>query len=672
MNSEELEQSLRAEFENYLKGVLVEMHAETLEFKKKMDVEFEEQKSHFELAFQAFSARFENDHQFDLGFTETVTEHLRLARDEGSQIAANAFVEAEELEKASSSPVSFADLNEAIIDISSKDSQSTILKALIEHASEYTPRGAFFIIKNEHFVGWKVFGTAGPTSETAIREIHFPISSDSILGKSVTSLSTVEGSYNNYADDSAFLETLDFGRPDRMYAVPLLARGRAVAVLYADYGNEGVALNTDALEALVRVAGMTVELLASTKGARTVQETAVPAEVTSTESEGFALNPTANYSSEEIAAAIPTSGYEYQEPETVSEESLDGGYRTFEAAEVEATAVEEVEEVEEVTEVQASEVEEVEAITEVYEPAYEPTVSHGDLSETTSAEAESQPVSETSGFEFATPVQSHGELVPESFQNEAETETFGSFEPTVEGDGFAVVEETFAAPPLDEAKLADELSSYRSEREEAPEESVEVISQFDETLAFEKVAEEIPETVSDFDPPPFAVPPVEYKNPYETPPFDVKTTDAEPTAFEPSVVSEVAPIQSVPDQNTTPVTETVDSSAPVRTRLSDRNVDLPIDVPEDERRLHNDARRFARLLVSEIKLYNEKKVLEGREASDLYDRLKEAIDRSREMYDKRVQPPVAAKFDYFHYELVNALSDGTAERLGRSYPGATI
>jgi nickel-dependent lactate racemase len=95
-------------------------------------------------------------------------------------------------------------------------------------------------------------------------------------------------------------------------------------------------------------------------------------------------------------------------------------------------------------------------------------------------------------------------------------------------------------------------------------------------------------------------------------------------------------------------------------------------VPEDQRRLHNDARRFARLLVSEIKLYNEKKVIEGREAGDLYNRLREAIDRSREMYDKRVQPPVAASYDYFHYEIVNSLADGDAARLGDNYPGATV
>jgi hypothetical protein len=103
------------------------------------------------------------------------------------------------------------------------------------------------------------------------------------------------------------------------------------------------------------------------------------------------------------------------------------------------------------------------------------------------------------------------------------------------------------------------------------------------------------------------------------------------------------------------------------------DADLPVTVEnEEERRLHNDARRFARLLVSEIKLYNEQKVIEGRSQSDLYDRLREYIDRSREMYDKRVKPEVALRYDYFHHELVQTLAEGEAARLGANYPGATV
>jgi len=94
-------------------------------------------------------------------------------------------------------------------------------------------------------------------------------------------------------------------------------------------------------------------------------------------------------------------------------------------------------------------------------------------------------------------------------------------------------------------------------------------------------------------------------------------------------------------------------------------------IGEDEK-AHNDARRFARLLVSEIKLYNEQKVAEGRRGGDLYDRLKEDIDRSRQMYEKRVTPHVATKFDYFYDELVSTLAEGDPSKLGSDCPGPTV
>lgn len=93
---------------------------------------------------------------------------------------------------------------------------------------------------------------------------------------------------------------------------------------------------------------------------------------------------------------------------------------------------------------------------------------------------------------------------------------------------------------------------------------------------------------------------------------------------------------------------------------------------DNEEKQHNDARKFARLLVSEIKLYNEGKVLEGRRNHDLYDRLKEDIDRSRQMYDRRVTADVAAKFDYFYDELVNTLAEGDSTKLGSDFPGPAV
>ncbi|MGZ5477635.1 MAG: hypothetical protein ACXWH1_14215, partial [Thermoanaerobaculia bacterium] len=69
-------------------------------------------------------------------------------------------------------------------------------------------------------------------------------------------------------------------------------------------------------------------------------------------------------------------------------------------------------------------------------------------------------------------------------------------------------------------------------------------------------------------------------------------------------------------------------------------------------------------LVSEIKLYNETKVQAGRKTNDLYERLKEDIDRSRQMYDERIAEDVRKSSNYFYDELVRILADGNADSLG--------
>ena len=84
----------------------------------------------------------------------------------------------------------------------------------------------------------------------------------------------------------------------------------------------------------------------------------------------------------------------------------------------------------------------------------------------------------------------------------------------------------------------------------------------------------------------------------------------------------------------------------------------------EDAKKHDEARRFARLLVSEIKLYNESKVDQGRKNKDLYERLKEDIDRSRQMYDERIGEEVRKSSNYFYDELVRILADGDSGTLG--------
>ncbi len=622
MNSEELEKSLVTEFENYLKTFLAEMKQETAEFQGRIEAEFEKQKAQMDEAFKGFAARFDSDpSSFDAAFTGSVAEHLRLARDEGARVAANAMVEAENLGQSPLAAVplmaaKYDTIRDAVEDISSKDSQSAILKALVHHAAGFAPRGSFFIIKADHFAGWKVFG-ADDAAETAVRDIHFAVSTNTILGASVAGKAPVEGSVGQYAEDARFLDPLRFGEPGRMYAIPLVARGRAVAVLYADHGDDANSnVNREALETLVRVAGLTVELLASMQTAKSENRTVAPADF-----------------------------------EDVSAQSVD----TIPFGQ-----------------------------TVGYESPAAPSVPEPDIAEVSIPFAKPEPQREETPFAFSDSASFDSGLAPEVSSNpfEAEPPAYGSFETdqevatdnveeSVESDPFAAEQyqsEAFA----EQTDPASGVWADNNQHEDVSEHTLPESSPFAEPLGhFSPVAPAAEteqatsgEIVFESSPSYGESPQASHFEQPQASPFEQPKEQ-----FEPAGVVSGAGFSHQPAEPAVIDAPVVKAPQP---RLSERNVDLPIEVPEDERRIHNDARRFARLLVSEIKLYNEKKVIEGREANDLYERLREAIDRSREMYDKRVQPPVAAKFDYFHYELVNSLAEGRADRLGSGYPGSTV
>jgi hypothetical protein len=84
--------------------------------------------------------------------------------------------------------------------------------------------------------------------------------------------------------------------------------------------------------------------------------------------------------------------------------------------------------------------------------------------------------------------------------------------------------------------------------------------------------------------------------------------------------------------------------------------------------VHRKARRFAKLLVEEIKLYNQAKVTEGKSNRDLYERLREDIEKSRNTYQKRYGESPVASADYFNQELVRILADDDASLMGAAFP----
>lgn len=651
MNSEELEQSLRTEFDGYLRSVLADVRQEVSGLQDKIEAEFEKHKSQIDTMFQDFSVRIESDRTLDEGFKESVVEHLRLARDEGARITAEAITEAEQMREETAPAANFSEMRDAINEISSKDSQAEILKSLVNHAARYTPRGAFFIVKNDHFVGWRVFGTEAHEDDQSVREVFIPVKSSTVLSEAVSSLETAEGAFGKYTDDAAYLGKLDFGKPDRMYAIPLVARGRGVAVLYADYGQEGTRVDIEALETLVRVAGLTVELLAAFRGAKpqpeAKPETRYAQEVSpaSTASQDYFPEKAQNFSSYESAAETQTDyspvenaavSNEYESSETYRAADE---YGTSDFAFKPAAGQEEVSAEQNYQTEQSYQVERDNFAANDYSAA-----------ETKTEVTESRTQNEYQNVYDETPSWSQPAETVEEFENDYSTKQF-SLPQQVEQET-----PTFETP-VSETDYSIAADDYKDSTSDYQFESQQTYETREEVNDYSTEQQEIP---------PFDSAQSGRNGSYNAPvadDFQVPETSFQSPAFQPEQPSFTQPVE--------PVVQPV-APSPVKTRFSERNTDLPIEVTDEERRLHNDARRFARLLVSEIKLYNEQKVMEGRESQDLYERLREAIDRSREMYDKRVQPPVASKFDYFHYELVNTLAEGDESRLGGTYPGAEV
>lgn len=494
-----LEDSLRREIESYLESRLSSVKQEIATLQSLVNE-----------SLSAFLER-QNDVQLDGSLVASITEHLHAAHERGIEHAASESSRA----KASSD---MAIVKSAISEINDQKSQADILKALVNRASSFAPRVAFFVVKGDQASGWRGRGFEGTVGDQAIQQISLSLGSDTVIGSAAKALTTWSGGPGSHSEDHMLINRLGEEPPQRIVAIPLVVRGRAVAVLYADSaGLDSESINLEALETLVAVAGMAVELLSVARVAapkRAPVEEAAPAPVAAP-----------------VEAAPPVEAAHQPAPE----------------------------------------------------PSYVPT----------------------SEYEFAPPVaapEPAHEAVPEP-----------SFEPVPEPSFEPVPEPSFSG--------ADTIQSYQTEPAEAG------------SLMDSGVVEEA------------------------TTPAAFATETSGVAVEEPAWSS--APVEEAP-------------AAPPRRRYG-QDAELPVPVVNDEeRRLHNDARRFARLLISEIKLYNEQKVAEGRVEHDLYDRLREYIDRSREMYDKRVKAEVASTYDYFHGELVNTLAEGDVAKLGSNYPGATV
>jgi hypothetical protein len=159
----------------------------------------------------------------------------------------------------------------------------------------------------------------------------------------------------------------------------------------------------------------------------------------------------------------------------------------------------------------------------------------------------------------------------------------------------------------------------------------------------------------------------------EKPPAVAAPVPASPSFSDPFAAH--APTHSAVAAPEPPAAEPVDAvsamSEPAPAAASAAATAVAVDafaaLSTEDADLHRKAQRFARLLVDEIKLYNQAKVAEGRKNKDLYDRLKEDIDKSHATYQKRFGATIASSAEYFNQELVRSLAEDDSSVMGANF-----
>ncbi|HKG47680.1 MAG TPA: hypothetical protein VKB02_13175, partial [Pyrinomonadaceae bacterium] len=258
-----LEDSLRREIESYLESRLSAVKQEITTLQSLLNE-----------SLSTFLDR-QGDVQMEGSLIASITEHLHAAHERGVELAASESSRA----KASSD---MAIVKAAIGDINEQKSQAEILKALVNRAASFAPRVAFFVIKGEQATGWRGRGFEGTVGDEAIQQITFSVNADTVIGSAAKGLATWSGEPGSHSEDHLVLNRLGEEPAQRIVAIPLKVRGRAVAVLYADSaGLDSESINLEALETLVTVSGMAVELLSAARGTapkRAMEEAPPPVE----------------------------------------------------------------------------------------------------------------------------------------------------------------------------------------------------------------------------------------------------------------------------------------------------------------------------------------------------------------------------------------------------------
>ncbi|HEV8239920.1 MAG TPA: hypothetical protein VGS57_11180 [Thermoanaerobaculia bacterium] len=614
----------------------------------------------------------------------------------------------------------FRDLREAAARLDAARTQADVLTALLEEGGRFASRTALLLTFADGARGWAAYGFAGEAQ--SIEDLRLPYSQPAL-----EKLAGGRGAVTLSAEESAELaRQLGGGTPAAAVLVPLVLRDRVAAALYADQLRASDPFVPAALQILAYTAANLLEVQGTRERAATPtlagidaaeagaglplwdpsafeQPAAAEAPASAPVAPAAAAAPSAVAST--AVAAAPAPAYTPPPPAppapapAVEEPTVAEPAVAVERPEAPAPWEELPEEPSWAAPPEAPEAAEEPAPTPpaAAAPAWQPS---WQMEEAPAAEA-APPAPSFTPAPSEPPVPAEDAWVYADQGYEAESEQ------TYEG---TAVEEVPVEAGFEEDTETFHMSDTGIDAtalEAGAEEPVEEV-------AAEPVEEEVPEETAPWQTPAAAPPAESVTSPlYGTPPYPSEATvrisrdllqgaaqapqpdvseDSTVMLQRPTAVPPPAPLFS-PQVAPPPVAPPVEQPRPAPRPAAvfgggggagTTEVQPPPDLEgpgwafrggdastasyrqqsEENSALHEEARRLARLLVSEIKLYNEEQIEEGRRQRDIYPRLQEDIDRSRQMYEERVDAKVRDEVDYFQQEMVNILAGGDAGALG--------
>ena len=148
-------------------------------------------------------------------------------------------------------------------ELASPRESSEISLLVLRLAAEYFERAILFLVKKDEIIGLGGFGETGDPEMMMqkVRRLRIPVGVGSLFDEAVEARNTCLKSREHFSEvDKDFAQALGSKRVRQVVAIPMISRGRVVALLYADNALSGDPLpDLSGIEIFMAQAGLAME-----------------------------------------------------------------------------------------------------------------------------------------------------------------------------------------------------------------------------------------------------------------------------------------------------------------------------------------------------------------------------------------------------------------------------